>query len=45
MATAIELLRQDRREEIWQAYCGFIDLSIEEFMTIQKELLLEQLLL
>ena len=43
MTTAIELLRQGRRDEIWEKYCGFINLSLEEFMEIQKRLLLEQL--
>jgi len=38
-----ELLRQGRTEEVWQRCCGFIDLSIEDFMKIQKRLLLEQL--
>jgi len=43
MTTAVELLRQGRTEELWRKYCGFVDLSLEEFMHIQKRLLLEQL--
>ena len=43
MSTAAELLRQGRRGEIWKKYCGFIDLSLEEFMDIQKRLLMEQI--
>ena len=43
MATAVELLRQGRRDELWKKYCGFLDLSLEEFMRIQKRLLLEQI--
>jgi hypothetical protein len=43
MATAVELLRQGRRKEFWQKYCGFFDLSIQEFMDIQERLLVEQL--
>ena len=43
MTTAVELLRQGRRDEFWQRYCGFLDLGIEEFMAIQERLLLEQL--
>ena len=43
MTTAIELLRQGKRDELWQRSCGFIDLSIEEFMSIQNRLMLEQL--
>lgn len=43
MTTAAELLRQGRRDEVWKKYCGFIDLSLEEFMEIQKRLLMEQI--
>lgn len=43
MATLGELLKQGKYEELWQKCCGFIDLSIEDFMKIQKRLLLEQL--
>lgn len=43
MATAGELLKQGRYEELWQRCCGFIDLSLEDFMKIQRRLLSEQL--
>ncbi len=43
MSKITELLRQGRKEELWQMCCGFIDLSLEQFMAIQKRLLLEQL--
>ena len=43
MAKIAELLRQGRHEEVWRRCCGFIDLSLEDFMKIQKRLLLEQL--
>jgi len=43
MAKAAELLREGRTEELWQRCCGFIDLSLDEFMAIQRRLLLEQL--
>jgi hypothetical protein len=43
MATLIELFRQGRHEELWRRCCGFIDLSLEDFMRIQKHLLMEQL--
>lgn len=43
MPRAVELLRQGRNEELWQMCCGFLGLSTEEFMNIQKRLLLEQL--
>jgi len=43
MTRPIDLLRQGRKEELWQMCCGFIDLNLEQFMTIQKRLLLEQI--
>ena len=43
MATANELLEQGQTEELWQKCCGFFDLSMDEFMSIQERLLLEQL--
>ena len=43
MIRPIDLLRQGRKEELWQMCCGFIDLSMEQFMDIQKALLLEQI--
>ncbi|AII59922.1 GH3 auxin-responsive promoter [Dehalococcoides mccartyi CG4] len=38
-----ELFAQGKVEEIWDRCCGFIDLSIEDFMKIQERLLQEQL--
>lgn len=43
MASALELLREGRTEELWQKCCGFVDLSIDQFMTIQRRLLLGQI--
>ncbi|HIE17551.1 MAG TPA: GH3 auxin-responsive promoter [Dehalococcoidia bacterium] len=43
MSKMMELLFQGRHEELWQMCCGFLDLSLEQFMTIQKRLLLEQI--
>ena len=43
MPRAIDLLREGRDEELWQMCCGFLRLDIDEFMDIQKRLLLEQL--
>ena len=43
ITTPIDLLRQGKKEELWQMCCGFIDLSLEQFMAIQKRLLLEQI--
>ena len=39
----LDLLREGRNDELWQMCCGFIDLSLEQFMDIQKRLLLEQI--
>lgn len=38
-----EKLRERDRKEIWDEYCGFLDLSMEEYMHIQKRLLMEQM--
>jgi hypothetical protein len=43
MSNLAELFKSGKHEELWQRCCGFIDLSIDEFMTIQNQLLLEQL--
>jgi hypothetical protein len=45
MVTLDELFRQGNHEELWQRCCGFIDLSLQEFMNIQTRLLKEQLAL
>jgi len=43
MTRPVELLRQGRKEELWQMCCGFLNLSLEQFMAIQKRLLLEEI--
>ena len=43
MTSPIDLLREGRKEELWRMCCGFIHLSLEEFMTIQKRLLLQEI--
>ncbi len=43
MVTAHELLRQEKRQELWQMCCGFLSLSIDEFMDIQERLLMQQI--
>jgi hypothetical protein len=30
------------QEELWKRYCGFLDLSVKEFMAVQEQLLLDQ---
>ncbi len=43
MASALELLRENRPDGLWQKCCGFIDLDIDGFMSIQRQLLMEQI--
>ena len=43
MASISNLLRQGRNEELWQMCCGYIDLSMKQFMVIQRRLLQDQL--
>lgn len=45
MTTLTELFSQGNHEELWERCCGFIDLSLQEFMDIQTRLLKEQLVL
>jgi hypothetical protein len=43
MTSPLDLLRSGRKQELWQMCCGFLNLSLEQFMAIQKRLLLEQI--
>jgi hypothetical protein len=43
MASIVNLLRQGRNEELWQMCCGYIDLSMKQFVVIQRRLLQDQL--
>lgn len=43
MSREAELIVQGKDQELWQRCCGFIDLSLKEFMGIQERLLLEQI--
>ena len=36
-------LKERTAQEIWQEYCGFLDLSMDDFMEIQYRLLQEQI--
>lgn len=38
-----EKLHQYTKEEIWEEYCGFLNLTTDEFMNIQERLLMEQI--
>jgi len=35
-------LRKEPPEQLWQGYCGFLDLSLESYMHMQQHLLMEQ---
>lgn len=37
------MLKKKQYAALWQEFCGFLDLSLEQYMEIQKRLLLEQL--
>jgi hypothetical protein len=43
MNKASDLINRGRTDEIWKKYCGFLDLSLEDFMCIQERLLMEQM--
>lgn len=43
MGSNVEYLRMRDKGKVWQKYCGFFDLSLNEFQEIQEHLLLEQL--
>jgi len=36
-------LKKQQYAELWQEYCGFLDLTISEYMQIQNRLMLEQI--
>ena len=38
-----EQLQKQQYQEIWNQYCGFLDLNMEEYMNIQKRLMEEQI--
>lgn len=38
-------LKKCSQEQLWQEYCGFLDMSLEEYMYTQHRLLKEQLML
>jgi hypothetical protein len=43
MTRLLDLMREGRKEELWQMCCGFIYFNLEQFMDIQKRLLLEEI--
>lgn len=45
MAPQEDIFHNMNERNLWKKYCGFLDLSTEEFMAIQNQLLLEQIAL
>jgi hypothetical protein len=43
MSSLLELLRQGQNEQLWERCCGFYDLSLDQFMKLQEQILLEQI--
>lgn len=43
MSILNDLSRQGRYDDLWQLCCGFINLDLQQFMSIQKSLMLEQI--
>lgn len=43
MLNSRKLLEEGRRDELWMKHCGFVSMSPDEFMDVQKRLLLEQI--
>lgn len=43
MLSEDKYFRDLNKAKLWQRYCGFLDLSIDEFMDIQEELLMDQI--
>ena len=43
MTAGNKAFRLDNQEKTWNKYCGFLDLSLPEFMEIQEYLLMEQI--
>jgi len=43
MTILTELVKQNKQDELWKRCCGFIDLSLDDFMRIQRRLLMEQM--
>lgn len=43
MLTEDEYFRTLTKDELWQRYCGFLDLSVDEFVEIQERLLMDEI--
>ncbi|MDP2951986.1 MAG: GH3 auxin-responsive promoter family protein, partial [Chloroflexota bacterium] len=43
MSSESSFFRTQDARSLWQRYCGFLDLTLEEFLQIQEHLLREQI--
>lgn len=43
MSAEDEVFRTGNKERIWQKYCGFLDLSLSDFIEMQEQLLVDQI--
>jgi len=43
MTSSYKLIEEGRKDELWNKHCGYVTLSMQEFMDIQNRLLLEQI--
>ena len=42
MTLTADLIKQGQKGKVWSKYCGYLDLSLKEYMQIQERLLFEQ---
>jgi len=42
MTQSADVWEKGNQKEIWDRYCSFLDLSVDEFMEIQNKLLMER---
>jgi len=43
MAKSVDVWESGNKKEIWNRYCSFLDLSVDEFMAVQEKLLMEHI--
>ena len=43
MTSSFKLIEEGRKDELWNKHCGYVNLSMQEFMDIQNRLMLEQI--
>jgi hypothetical protein len=43
MTSSFKLIEEGRKDELWNKHCGYVNLSIQDYMDIQNRLMLEQI--